>query len=233
MEEATASGSRRAGLRGRHDALRRRRTGACGRCTSPQAADAPPFEPVAGTERRAAGRPRAARDGLPAPRARGLARAARRRARPARQRQGARPTRPPSPGVFAAGDARRGQSLIVWAINEGRQCARMVDRYPARDSAPPRASPIHAGNVERRRRGPRGPPKHAQGGLLGRSSARRSPSPRAGPAAARRSVRALGQTRPPGDRCYRALSAGTSLICCEVGCGTPHASRDAAPAAAA
>jgi glutamate synthase (NADPH) small chain len=31
-------------------------------------------------------------------------------------------------GVFAAGDARRGQSLIVWAINEGRQCARMVDR---------------------------------------------------------------------------------------------------------
>ena len=30
------------------------------------------------------------------------------------------------PGVFAAGDARRGQSLIVWAINEGRQCARMV-----------------------------------------------------------------------------------------------------------
>jgi glutamate synthase (NADPH/NADH) small chain len=34
-----------------------------------------------------------------------------------------------APGVFAAGDARRGQSLIVWAINEGRQCARMVERY--------------------------------------------------------------------------------------------------------
>ncbi len=31
--------------------------------------------------------------------------------------------------MFAAGDARRGQSLIVWAINEGRQCARVVDRY--------------------------------------------------------------------------------------------------------
>jgi glutamate synthase (NADPH/NADH) small chain len=29
-------------------------------------------------------------------------------------------------GVFAAGDARRGQSLIVWAINEGRQCADAV-----------------------------------------------------------------------------------------------------------
>jgi glutamate synthase (NADPH/NADH) small chain len=36
-----------------------------------------------------------------------------------------------APGVFAAGDARRGQSLIVWAINEGRQCARMVERYLA------------------------------------------------------------------------------------------------------
>jgi glutamate synthase (NADPH) small chain len=34
-----------------------------------------------------------------------------------------------APGVFAAGDARRGQSLIVWAINEGRQCARVADRY--------------------------------------------------------------------------------------------------------
>jgi glutamate synthase (NADPH/NADH) small chain len=33
------------------------------------------------------------------------------------------------PGVFAAGDARRGQSLIVWAINEGRGAAREVDRY--------------------------------------------------------------------------------------------------------
>jgi len=32
-------------------------------------------------------------------------------------------------GVFAAGDARRGQSLIVWAINEGRRCAAAVDRY--------------------------------------------------------------------------------------------------------
>jgi len=33
------------------------------------------------------------------------------------------------PGVFAAGDARRGQSLIVWAIAEGRQAAAAVDRY--------------------------------------------------------------------------------------------------------
>jgi glutamate synthase (NADPH/NADH) small chain len=33
------------------------------------------------------------------------------------------------PGVFAAGDARRGQSLIVWAISEGRQAARACDAY--------------------------------------------------------------------------------------------------------
>lgn len=33
------------------------------------------------------------------------------------------------PGIFAAGDMRRGQSLVVWAINEGRQAAREVDRY--------------------------------------------------------------------------------------------------------
>ena len=33
------------------------------------------------------------------------------------------------PGVFAAGDCRRGQSLVVWAINEGRGAARDCDRY--------------------------------------------------------------------------------------------------------
>ncbi|MBI1394600.1 MAG: glutamate synthase small subunit [Betaproteobacteria bacterium] len=33
------------------------------------------------------------------------------------------------PKVFAAGDMRRGQSLVVWAIREGRQCARSVDEY--------------------------------------------------------------------------------------------------------
>ena len=32
-------------------------------------------------------------------------------------------------GIFAAGDCRRGQSLIVWAINEGREAARECDRY--------------------------------------------------------------------------------------------------------
>ncbi|HMY07396.1 MAG TPA: FAD-dependent oxidoreductase, partial [Accumulibacter sp.] len=33
------------------------------------------------------------------------------------------------PKVFAAGDMRRGQSLVVWAIREGRQCAREVDGF--------------------------------------------------------------------------------------------------------
>jgi glutamate synthase (NADPH/NADH) small chain len=33
------------------------------------------------------------------------------------------------PGVFAAGDCSRGQSLVVWAINEGRRAAKGVDRY--------------------------------------------------------------------------------------------------------
>lgn len=34
-----------------------------------------------------------------------------------------------APKVFAAGDTRRGQSLVVWAIREGRQCAREVDAF--------------------------------------------------------------------------------------------------------
>jgi glutamate synthase (NADPH/NADH) small chain len=34
-----------------------------------------------------------------------------------------------NPKVFAAGDCRRGQSLVVWAINEGRAAAREIDQY--------------------------------------------------------------------------------------------------------
>ncbi|MBC3885620.1 glutamate synthase subunit beta [Undibacterium griseum] len=40
--------------------------------------------------------------------------------------------------VFAAGDMRRGQSLVVWAIREGRQCAREVDAFLMGDSVLPR-----------------------------------------------------------------------------------------------
>ena len=35
------------------------------------------------------------------------------------------------PGVFAAGDVRRGQSLVVWAISEGRKAAKSVDKWLA------------------------------------------------------------------------------------------------------
>jgi glutamate synthase (NADPH) small chain len=45
------------------------------------------------------------------------------------------------PGVFAAGDARRGQSLIVWAIDEGRRCAEVVREWlVARDASPEQAA---------------------------------------------------------------------------------------------
>jgi glutamate synthase (NADPH) small chain len=66
-------------------------------------------------------------------------------------------------GVFAAGDARRGQSLIVWAINEGRQCAAAVERYLERLDDPALAaehdSPADADS------GPEGPPRHVGPGV--------------------------------------------------------------------
>ena len=61
------------------------------------------------------------------------------------------------PGVFAAGDARRGQSLIVWAINEGRQCARVADRH-LRGLAEPALNGARAG-------GAAGPPQRAGFGI--------------------------------------------------------------------
>jgi len=42
------------------------------------------------------------------------------------------------PKIFAAGDIRRGQSLVVWAIREGRQCARAVDEFLMGSSELPR-----------------------------------------------------------------------------------------------
>ncbi len=75
------------------------------------------------------------------------------------------------PGVFAAGDARRGQSLIVWAINEGRQCARMVDRYlaslrngqgSATDGRPEDGALAGHADADE---GPEGPPLHVGPGI--------------------------------------------------------------------
>jgi glutamate synthase (NADPH/NADH) small chain len=43
-----------------------------------------------------------------------------------------------APNVFSAGDMRRGQSLVVWAIREGRQCAHAVDAFLMGSSTLPR-----------------------------------------------------------------------------------------------
>jgi glutamate synthase (NADPH/NADH) small chain len=40
------------------------------------------------------------------------------------------------PGIFSAGDMRRGQSLVVWAISEGREAARGADTYLRKDVTP-------------------------------------------------------------------------------------------------
>jgi glutamate synthase (NADPH) small chain len=48
------------------------------------------------------------------------------------------------PGVFAAGDARRGQSLVVWAINEGRKAARAADAYLSELGEEPGEDPVGA-----------------------------------------------------------------------------------------
>jgi len=42
------------------------------------------------------------------------------------------------PKLFAAGDMRRGQSLVVWAIREGRQCARAIEEFLMGTTVPPR-----------------------------------------------------------------------------------------------
>ena len=53
------------------------------------------------------------------------------------------------PGVFAAGDMRRGQSLVVWAIAEGRKAAASVDRYLRESEATNAARPVGAQVAER------------------------------------------------------------------------------------
>ena len=95
-------------------------------------------------------------------------------------------TRRRAEGVFAAGDARRGQSLIVWAINEGRQCARVADRY-LRDAAGARP---------------------ARRGVRGHVGALRLARPRRRPAADRRRRVALVTWSPLCRSCWRGRGAG-------------------------
>jgi len=132
-----------------------------------QAAPAPPFAPVDGTERELPaqlvllamgflGPEQELLDGL------GVQRD---------QRSNVKAVKPYTTsveGVFAAGDARRGQSLIVWAINEGRQCARMVDRYLARkrngESSVAGEDGALTGHADADE-GPEGPPQHVSPGV--------------------------------------------------------------------
>jgi glutamate synthase (NADPH) small chain len=134
-----------------------------------QAESAPPFAPVAGTEKELPaqlvllamgflGPEQALLDQLGVERdARGNVKAV-------------KPYTSSVDGVFAAGDARRGQSLIVWAINEGRQCARMVDRYLAGKLNGGGASERlptddgSAGSADADE-GPEGPPQHVGPGI--------------------------------------------------------------------
>jgi len=52
------------------------------------------------------------------------------------------------PGVFLAGDMRRGQSLVVWAIAEGRECAVQVDLFLQGKSSLPQRDRSHFNNLE-------------------------------------------------------------------------------------
>lgn len=54
-------------------------------------------------------------------------------------------------GVFAAGDCRRGQSLVVWAISEGRQAAAQVDKYLTREEKDLEVSPVIKEDLIKRR----------------------------------------------------------------------------------
>jgi glutamate synthase (NADPH/NADH) small chain len=58
------------------------------------------------------------------------------RAAPSRQTRS--PIEAPTLKVFACGDMRRGQSLVVWAIREGRQAAHAVDKFLMGTSSLPR-----------------------------------------------------------------------------------------------
>ncbi len=135
-----------------------------------QAEPAPPFGPVAGTERELPAQLVLLAMGFLGPE-QGLLDQLGVEKDPRGNAKAVKPYTTSVEGVFAAGDARRGQSLIVWAINEGRQCARMVDRYlagkrngaAAIGEALPEDEAI-AGHADADE-GPEGPPTHVGPGV--------------------------------------------------------------------
>ena len=140
-----ARGGRRAALLGQHRASSsaRRRQGHR-RCAATRSSmNGAAVREGRGHRARAGGRPGAAGDGLRRPGARGPARptsasSSTDRGNVARDADLATTV----PGVFVAGDMGRGQSLIVWAIAEGRAAAAGVDRYlMGRTALPHRSNP--------------------------------------------------------------------------------------------
>jgi glutamate synthase (NADPH) small chain len=129
---------------------------------------APPFGPVAGTERELPAQLVLLAMGFLYPEP-GLLDALEVEKDPRGNVKSLKPYTTSVENVFAAGDARRGQSLIVWAINEGRQCARMVERYLAGKRGAgggpglpeDQALAGHADADE----GPEGPPQHVGPGV--------------------------------------------------------------------
>jgi glutamate synthase (NADPH/NADH) small chain len=133
-----------------------------------QATPAPPFAPVEGTERELPAQLVLLAMGFLYPEQELLDQLGVEKD-PRRNVKAVKPYTTSVDGVFVAGDARRGQSLIVWAINEGRQCARMVERHLAgrRNGAGAAHSPEDAGLAGHgdADEGPEGPPSHAGPGI--------------------------------------------------------------------
>jgi glutamate synthase (NADPH/NADH) small chain len=127
-----------------------------------EASPEPPFAPVAGTERELPGQLVLLAMGFLHPEP-GLLDKLGVEKDPRGNVKAVRPYTTSVDGVFAAGDARRGQSLIVWAINEGRQCARMVERYLAERRDGAAGLPYDAGVAGHADadEGPEGPPQQA------------------------------------------------------------------------
>jgi glutamate synthase (NADPH/NADH) small chain len=127
-----------------------------------EAEPAPPFAPVAGTERDLPAQLVLLAMGFLGPE-RGLPEQLGVELDPRGNLKAVKPYTTSAPGVFAAGDARRGQSLIVWAINEGRQCARVVDRYLEELAGEPVPDlGLEEGGPDE---GPEGPPQHVGPGI--------------------------------------------------------------------